>query len=414
MTVKQVIPNRMRRGMMVAGDEQSSSVAPDDPDVRETFSRLPFQVFWTWLSGKPAFGESAPWKPSAWTHLSTAIGSLLAGVVLSTWIVSTGSLALLPGLLISWLMTVHGARVLQVTIMHHAVHKNFSRNPRVDRILSEAISAALIIQDFQAYRKDHVGTHHTKHIATIDDPDLKFILALGFRPGMTRRELWRRLALTPFSIRFHRLFLSARIRANFGRDISLPRRFASAALCAILLTPVLLTGTWLELLFSWVFPMTVLYHVSALLQFMSEHKWLRVDMPGETRKLTLARLTAGRFMGEPAPIIKSRGLAAILAWARWLSRMAVIHLPARVFVIVSDLPAHDWHHRHAYHDWTAAAYERQRDLEAGCPGWPEVYTEVWGLRNAIDAVFRLWSELPPLDVPTSISPEEARSVLNGM
>ena len=414
MTVTPLIPRRMSRSMRAAADEQSSSTAAEDPDVRETFARLPFQIFWTWLSGKPARGEPRRWKPNAWTHFATALASLLAGVGLSTWILLTGSLVLLPGLLFSWLLIVHGARVLQVTIIHHAAHKNLSGSVRRDRILSEAISTVLVIQGFEAYHKDHVGTHHTKHLATLDDPDLKFILALGLKPGMTREELWRRLALTPFSIRFHRLFLSARIRANFGRDISMSRRLASVAFAAIIVTSVIVTGTWLELLISWVFPMTILYHVSALLQFMSEHKWLRVDVPGATRKLTLARLTAGRFMGERAPISGSKGLRAVVAWTQWLARMALIHLPARAFVIVGDLPAHDWHHRHAYDNWTVAAYERQHDLEAGCPGWPEVYTEVWGLRCAIDAVFQLWSELPPIDVPSLILPVEARSVITGM
>jgi hypothetical protein len=142
--------------------------------------------------------------------------------------------------------------------------------------------------------------------------------------------------------------------------------------------------------------MTVGHHVSSLLQFTSEHRWLRVRDPAEPRRLYLARLTSGRFSGEAPPPAGLPSMHRALAWARWVARMALVHLPTRAYVLVGDLPVHDWHHRMINRDWPDAFYARQRDLEGGCPGWPEPYTEVWGLVSAINAVFQVLSTVPPV------------------
>jgi hypothetical protein len=75
--------------------------------------------------------------------------------------------------------------------------------------------------------------------------------------------------------------------------------------------------------------------------------------------------------------------------------VVLIHLPTRVFVLVGDLPAHDWHHRAPRAaTWPDAIYARQRDIENGCPGWPESPTEIWGLKQAINHLFEFWSSMP--------------------
>jgi hypothetical protein len=117
-------------------------------------------------------------------------------------------------------------------------------------------------------------------------------------------------------------------------------------------------------------------------------------------KCRLGRLTFGRFVGEPIP---SRDLPPgqwLYAWGRWLFRLFALHIPTRLCVLPGDLCQHDFHHRHPRGDWSNAGYERQRDLTAGCPGWPEPYREVWGLGNAIDVVFAGLASLPPLPAPT--------------
>lgn len=237
-----------------------------------------------------------------------------------------------------------------------------------------------MLQDHDGYYADHVTVHHSKQLATLDDPDLKFLLTLGFLPGMSRKELWTKLVKTCFSPRFHYLFIRARLRANF-KTPPLYRRLMTVAYNGLVLAFVGLTNSWFIFLWSWIFPLTLLYHCAALFQFVYEHRWLQETDPDEPAKLVIARSTSGRFLGEPAPSVSvgSPLHHRIVAWSRWLIRMALIHLPARVFVLPGELPAHDYHHRHPRGDWANAFYSRQRDLDAGCPGWPEGYTEVWGL-----------------------------------
>jgi hypothetical protein len=126
-----------------------------------------------------------------------------------------------------------------------------------------------------------------------------------------------------------------------------------------------------------------------------------IRQPSQHRKYLLGRLTFGRFVGEPCP---SRDLPLerwLLAWGRWCARLLWLHIPTRLCVLVGDLCQHDWHHRHPTGDWSNACYARQRDLQSGCPGWPEPYTAIWGLDKAIDEVFAGLAALPPLPASPS-------------
>ena len=187
-------------------------------------------------------------------------------------------------------------------------------------------------------------------------------------------------------------------------------------------TTIALTASWAPFLVAWVFPLTFLCHISALLRFTCEHRWLHVPDRNESPKLVLARLTVGRFLGDPVPCVSLPWHQRVLAWGNWTIRLIFIHLPARVFVLVGDLPSHDWHHRHPTKDylgnpadWANAAYERFRDMQDGCQGWPEPYCEVWGLFPAIDAVFELLSRLPPIEsLDNSVSIESIEDLIHGM
>jgi hypothetical protein len=399
-----------------SSQEVDDSISSLSSRVRETMRPLPLflQPLLTWLTGKPLRKQQPLWKRSAYWSLTMALLQLFGGVAASI-VLMNAFLLWWPLLVLSWMVTVGGARILQVTIIHHCIHYNFPGRRTSVRWLVEVLSALLLIQDFASYQFEHVSIHHSKKLATLDDPDLKFLLLLGFHPGMSREALWKRLGQTVLSPRFHVLFLLARLTTNF-KSPALYRKCLAIAFSGIVLGLVALTHAWLAWLIAWVFPLTVLYHIAALLQFTSEHRWLRVHDPDQPAKIVLARLTVGRFMGEAVPPSDLPLMHEVVAWGCWLARMLLIHLPFRVFVMPSDLPQHDWHHRHpSSKDWPNGAYARQRDLEEGCPGWPEPYTEVWGLLPAIDAVFQLLSSLPPLaETPGQMPLAERVEVLNGM
>ena len=143
---------------------------------------------------------------------------------------------------------------------------------------------------------------------------------------------------------------------------------------------------------------------------LCEHRWLRVRGAKEALKTHIARLTVGRFCGSPIPTTHD----TYMAWLRWTAQM-LVHLFWREFVLVGDMPAHDWHHRYASNrDWPNALYARQQDLEANSPDWEDPYTEVWGLLNAIDAVFDGLSQLPTYSKPPALQPSDHQKMISGM
>lgn len=221
-------------------------------------------------------GYRPRWKRKPWWHLATMGLSLGGGVVASSLLV-TAPPQYWPLLGLSWMVTVHGARKGQVAMNHHAVHTNVTGRKRYDQALAEVISTLLVIQDYHSYFEDHVRIHHDpKTLATPADPDLQFLLRLGFRPGMSREALWRRLYGTVVSPRFHWLFLRARLQANY---VTAPmyRRLMAGCYTAAVLAVLAFTGVWLLWVVVWVIPVFPLYHVAALLQFICEHKWLQVQ-----------------------------------------------------------------------------------------------------------------------------------------
>jgi hypothetical protein len=218
-------------------------------------------------------GYRPRWKRKPWWHLVTTVLSLFGGVAVSTRIIMA-SPEFWPLLALSWLVTIHGARKAQLVICHHAVHANMTGNTWCDRVLVEILSTILLIQHFEGYFHDHVRTHHGPELATLRDPDMQLLLAIGFRPGMGRDALWRHLYWTIVSPRFHYLFVRMRLRVNY---VSAPlyRRLMSGGYTAAVGVCLAITGAWLPWLLAWCMPIFPLYHIASLLQFVSEHRWLQ-------------------------------------------------------------------------------------------------------------------------------------------
>ena len=142
------------------------------------------QAFLTWLTGKPYQGQQFLFKSCKEYELTTAMASLLGGGVASSIIYHSSPL-LFPLLLISWIVTVGGARKTLTCIIHRCVHYQFWGDKR-DLILAEILSTLILVQGFDGYRHDHVKCHHhVDKFATFEnDPDAKFMLLLGFHHGL--------------------------------------------------------------------------------------------------------------------------------------------------------------------------------------------------------------------------------------
>lgn len=191
---------------------------------------------------------------------------------------------------------------------------------------------------------------------------------------------WQHLWRVIVSLQFHWFFLKARLKANF---VTSPR-YRSLMSIGLSLTVILaatMTNHWLVFIVAWVFPLTVLYHISALFQLLSEHCW------GATG--SIESKSHGRFCGEVPPFGGS-----YKDWLGWIFRMTFYHLPVRVAVLSDpEICPHDFHHHYPKADknWPNAIYNRQEQVDAGTN-----YREFWGIHKAIEHVFKNLAQTPAL------------------
>ena len=395
-----------------------------DVDVRYTMSKLPklLQWFLTWLTGKPLEGQKPLIKRSNLSHLFTAYGWLIAGISLAFYGQITGIYALVP---LGWLFTVGGARKLIPTINHYCVHGDLLPASLRDKYkwlhpyIADFNSALLWLQDYAAYRVEHLTHHKLNVVASIVDPDMAFMWQLGFKAGMSKRRLWLVLIwnlFVPFS-KLHWLFIKSRVKTTLFKSTKLRATVQLFTLAALIYLSY--ATSVLTVIVAVVFPMTYLYHMASLLQFASEHLWLNtVDETGRLPKTghnkvlipRSKRITNARFCGSPLNISKTDSTVMVL-WKSivWVVKMLFIHLPARLFVLSGDLIVHDWHHRCGYGaDWPNAFYARA-EMAKKLADTEFPMTEVWGLGNALDLVFENLANMPEID-PESIE-EDADAVL---
>ncbi|NJO93542.1 MAG: hypothetical protein HC820_02740 [Hydrococcus sp. RM1_1_31] len=162
--------------------------------IREQFAKigqnLPFwvyvliQEFFTWMTGKPYWGQQPLFKVSRIYHFIIALLSMFGGIAVSSIVIQFFPFCF-PLLIFSWAYTVGGARKIQSTICHRCVHYEFFEDRR-DRWLAEVLSTMLFVQDFAGYYFDHIKLHHhaNKFASFESDPDAKFVYLLGFRPDL--------------------------------------------------------------------------------------------------------------------------------------------------------------------------------------------------------------------------------------
>lgn len=365
-------------------------------DPRESMRALPdcIQPFLTWLTGKPLSDEQ-PRYHSSWFHLWTALGRLGLGVALSAGAYTFGgALTLLFGL--SWLFTVAGARKLHLSIAHACSHEAFSGDPQLDYRLGSGISMSLVTENFPSYYATHAPIHHSKQLMTPGDPTADFLLyMIGLRPDMTHRQMWRRLLLTLVSPVYHTRFLLQRLRSQW----TAPTWYRLIALCVYVSVCALLTifQAWTAFLWIWVVPMTVLYQVSVALRLCIEHRWPSPVEPGQDPRQARANLTPDIFFGVPFPPAHLTGWSKVSARAVWIGKTVRDFFLAEFVVPGLDPKNHGRHHEHpASHTWMSAQFERRDERASTNPTRLPYYTEVWGIGNAINAMFTSLQRTPIL------------------
>ncbi len=326
-------------------------------------------------------------------HLAASVVPLAAGTAYTVFVVSYWRWGLLA-LPVAWLLTTHGMRKLRTVIFHQCSHGNFLRNKRVDSLLGQAIAIFLVSQEYQEYKGEHIADHHATGHMTPEDPTVKFIiLSLRLRPGLGVRRMWRRVLRCACSPTFQAKSTCGRFISHF-RGTSKAYRILLVTVLISQVALVTLTGSWLAYVVAWLFPLTILFNIAAILRLSSRHIF---PVAGQrlSGRAAIGGYTHGIFIGERAPEQDPWSWAWAAQWTRWWLRLLFVHLPSRLMVLVGDGPCHDFHHRYPKSkDWANYMFARQQDVDSGHPGWPD-YTEVWGLKNAIDAVFMSLDKADP-------------------
>jgi hypothetical protein len=286
-------------------------------------------------------------------------------------------------LLVGWLLTVHGERLMVLVIAHQALHRRFSGNSRWDWYWGETVTVLSVFHTFGDFKEEHFDNHHRREIfATEADPPVQFLIDLGFRPGLPRMALWRRAWRVFLSPVFYWHGFLGRIASNLRGHVWRLLGFA-VWLGWWLSLPFWLPHGALVLPLAFVLPVILFAQLRALLDRLGEHEWLAPRDPEHGHRFYTVANTAARYCGSAIP---ARG-AGPLAWLRWTALTVFYHVPSRLLVVVGDLPNHDYHHRYpSTPEWTTAAYARQHDIDTGPEGPP--YREVWGMGAAIDRMFR--------------------------
>lgn len=359
-------------------------------DIRATYLRFPAwtQHFWTWQTGKALPGQEPLLRHTWASYLAVVVAVFAAGLAVSTVAVALMFPLWYLALLLGWVLTVAGERMMVLVIAHQALHRRFSGRTARDAFWGEAVTVLSVFHTFGDFKTEHFDNHHRREIfATEQDPPVQYLQDLGFRPGLSRAQLWRRAWLVFVSPVFYWRGAVGRVGSNLRAGTW--RRLAFAAWIGWWLSlPFWLPNGLLVLVLAFVVPVILFGQLSALLDRLGEHEWMAPRDPELGRFYTASNTTA-RFCGTPVP---SRSLPLgrrSLAWVRWWAATLCYHLPARLLVVVGDLPNHDYHHRYpSTPEWATAAYARQRDIDKGPDGPP--YREVWGMGAAIDNLFRSW------------------------
>ncbi|GAB2810387.1 fatty acid desaturase [Streptomyces daliensis] len=366
-----------------------------DAGLRESYLRFPgwSQHFWTWMTGK-ALPHQKPLIRHTWaSYVTVTLLWFFSGLALSSAAIALQFHLWYLVMVAGWILTLQGARTMILVIAHQALHRKFSGHEKADWFFGELVTVLNVYQDFQEFKDEHFYAHHRRAIfASVQDPPVQVLLNLGFRPGMTRAQLWRRAFVVFLSPAFYWTSFVGRVKCNLLKGKW--RRAGFYAWAALWLSvPFWVPNGYLVLLLGFVLPVIILSQLSALLDKLGEHAWLTPPDPKHGNKFYTVSATSARFCGSRVPAKSLPWHTKLVAWPRWVAVTLFYHLPCRLTVIVGDLPNHDFHHRYpTTPDWMVAAYARQGDIDSGDYG-PE-YTEVWGMARAVDRMFTTLSEVP--------------------
>lgn len=350
------------------------------------------QLFLTYLTGCPHQGQKPIFLLSSIHYIILYISSLILGIGIGWWFFISKLYLLLP---LAWIITLGGVAGCNLGLIHQASHLQLTRRKIVDFWIGRILSAILITVGFDDYTVGHRYHHRPATHQTDLDNTLLILQAIDFKPGLPVAKYWQCLWKLVDPLFMGRFFLT-RLMKSFVTN-SLISKYLTWLIWLSVAILVAITHNWLPFTVSYLVPVLILYPPIYILRHTVEHKAPSQEIIQKRNKLYIALSTDAVFLGEAPPEEDLMGLSKFLAWSGWWSRMLFWHGLIRWLVCPADVPVHDYHTRMAGHpreDWPNALWHRQRQQDAGCPGWPILYTEQWGFITGMNEVFESFSNLP--------------------
>src|SRR3546814_3405402 len=155
------------------------------------------------------------------------------------------------------------------------------------------IGILLLVKHFDLYQKEHMLHHSPKKLLTQEDEFTTFILNLcGLEPGLSKRELWRRVLLSFGSPFFHLRFLLSRISSCLLSRSTL-HNLVAIAVWAGLIAAAVHSGLWAEFAIAWLLPLVVLFQIATALRTLCEHRFPDASVIAARGKQFVGLATAG-------------------------------------------------------------------------------------------------------------------------
>lgn len=353
---------------------------------------VPVQAWLTNLTGVPYTGQKPLLKVVPIYYLFVGLILAVGGGIASISIISYNPL-LCPLLPLTELLTLGGAWQLSTVVNHYAGgHSKVVNNQKVDRILAQLLSIFCLTTPTEIFSEYHsLGHHDFKKLSTLEDPDMLTMVKWKFLPGMPKEYYWSLLRQLIISPKWHLSVLQGRLRSNIlDNEVSILRRLGAILFCFTLLVSVTVTDSWLGFIIGWLLPLTVGFQIAFLLELVTKHLWGLAQKPDMPEKLYYESKSFGRYLGKQPPFGEN-----FTSWLVWVLGM-IGDCILRIVVIPADLVVHDYHHaRPMSSKWAMAIWQRQEEIERGCPGRAEIYQGIWGFWQAVDKVFETLSTATP-------------------
>lgn len=355
-------------------------------NVRESYSHLPCQFFWTWLTGKSLCKNSViqsnrtslkEWQ--LWLQLLLSWGIIGLSLWISISIFNNDSLSTFIKLIIyipCLLLITNRTRALLHTF-HYASHGAVLKDMKKAKwYATYFMSIPILHLSWDEYRIIHGIKHHAKKtLCTDQDPDQQFMSAHGFHLGMSHNEFWTKLFLAPL----HPIRIWEHIKFRLSHNFILPNRKEKIFRVSFWVFFVLLaymSGIIIELTLFYLIPLLFITQIASWIQHVSEHLWFSKKIENIPENVYYASLTWGRFLGRPYPH-SNKGFLKVTQVFKWWLLIFLVDIPIKLFVFMQDLPSHDFHHRRpGINFWHIM---EQRAAYENCLSHFGPMTETWGL-----------------------------------